>query len=59
MLAVGLDALGKAHGMRAHPGRILDTGLSRHVSAAEIAAVPVKDELGRPYTDPDRFVKTV
>lgn len=62
LFAVELDARGRKSGVRAfslHPGRILDTRLSRHMSSEEIAAVPVADVEGRPFSDPAQYVKTV
>ena len=62
LFAVGLDARGQRHGVRAfslHPGRILDTHLSRYMTSTEIAAVPVVDAEGHPFSDPALYVKTV
>ncbi|MGD0505328.1 MAG: oxidoreductase [Steroidobacteraceae bacterium] len=59
--AVGIDARGAADRIRAfslHPGRIVDTGLARHMSAAEVKAIPVADARGRAFTDPADFIKT-
>jgi NAD(P)-dependent dehydrogenase (short-subunit alcohol dehydrogenase family) len=62
LFAVSVDAFGAKDGIRAfavHPGRILATGLSRHMSEDEIRAVPTADEHGREFTDPADFIKTV
>src|SRR4029077_16267170 len=56
-----LDALGARIGVRSfslHPGRIIETSLSRHMSQVEINAVPVVDKDGREFTDPADFIKT-
>ena len=61
LFAVWLDALGADHGVRAfsvHPGRIVATGLSRSLSPEEIAAIPVADANGRPFTDPADYIKS-
>ena len=61
LFAVGIDARGAADRIRAfslHPGRIVDTGLARHMSAAEVKAIPVADARGRAFTDPADFIKT-
>jgi Dehydrogenases with different specificities (related to short-chain alcohol dehydrogenases) len=61
LFAVALDALGAQESIRAfslHPGRILATRLSRHMSEEEIKAVPVADEQGREFTDPADYIKT-
>jgi len=62
LIAVAADARGKDDGIRAfalHPGRILATNLSRHMSEAEVSAVPVADERGQPFTDPANYVKSI
>ena len=41
-----------------HPGRVLETDLSRNLSEEERRAVPVLDDSGKPFTDPDRRTKT-
>lgn len=61
LFAVGVGARGKADRIRAfslHPGRIIDTGLARHMSAAEVKAIPVADAQGRAFTDQADFIKT-
>jgi NAD(P)-dependent dehydrogenase (short-subunit alcohol dehydrogenase family) len=49
LFALELDRRGAAHGIRAfsvHPGRILDTGLVRHLSNEDLRAAGVMDEQG-------------
>ena len=61
LFAAHLDSVGKARGVRAfslHPGRVLETDLSRNLSEEERRAVPVLDDSGKPFTDPDRRTKT-
>jgi NAD(P)-dependent dehydrogenase (short-subunit alcohol dehydrogenase family) len=61
MFAVGLDARGAAHGVRAfalHPGAIV-TELSRHMSAKELAAAGAFDADGKPVADLARGLKSV
>jgi NAD(P)-dependent dehydrogenase (short-subunit alcohol dehydrogenase family) len=62
LFAVSLDTRGEAHGVRAfsvHPGGILMTGLSRHMSSEEIRATGYADDEGQPILDPARSMKTV
>ena len=61
LFAVSADARGAKDGIRAfavHPGRILSTKLTRHMSAEEVGAIPVLDQDGRPFDDPASFVKS-
>jgi NAD(P)-dependent dehydrogenase (short-subunit alcohol dehydrogenase family) len=60
LFALALDTRGRKHGVRGfslHPGQIL-TGLSRHLSADEIAAFGVLDEHGNQRLDPAVGLKT-
>lgn len=61
LFAVGADARGRAHGIRAfavHPGSIL-TNLTRHLSLQDLQAVGLRDEGGEvPATKRDHY-KTV
>jgi NAD(P)-dependent dehydrogenase (short-subunit alcohol dehydrogenase family) len=60
LFAVGLDARGKAHGVRAfsvHPGRIV-TDLARHMSIEELQKMGAVDENGRPVVDLARGMKS-
>ncbi|WP_445144091.1 oxidoreductase [Dyella sp. Tek66A03] len=60
LFAVGLDARGKAHGVRAfsvHPGRII-TDLARHMSVEELQKAGALDENGRPIVDIERGMKS-
>jgi NAD(P)-dependent dehydrogenase (short-subunit alcohol dehydrogenase family) len=62
LFAVALDARGKQDAVRAfsvHPGRIIDTGLARHMSEEELRAFPRVDEHGREFTDPADYIKNV
>lgn len=50
LFAVGLDARGATHGIRAfsvHPGRIMTTDLVRHLSSDDLRAAGLLDEHGR------------
>lgn len=50
LFALELDRRGAAHGIRAfsvHPGRILGTGLVRHLSNADLQAAGVMDDKGK------------
>jgi NAD(P)-dependent dehydrogenase (short-subunit alcohol dehydrogenase family) len=61
LFAVAADRRGLSDQIRAfsvHPGRILQTGLSRFMSDAELDAVPLVDQLGEPFTDPVDYVKS-
>lgn len=61
LFAVGLDARGRDHGVRAfalHPGTVLGP-LARHLSDEEIATFGVHDADGKVIVDPDRDLKTV
>jgi len=54
LFALDLDRRGAAHGIRAfsvHPGRIIDTGLARHLSNDELRAAGVLDEHDRVRAD--------
>lgn len=62
LFAVALDSFGKAYGLRAlslHPGGILSTGLSRHMSAEQIRKTGFVDDDGKPVLDPSRNMKTI
>jgi hypothetical protein len=62
LFALALDERTRAHGVRAfslHPGGIVDTGLGKHLSLAELQAAGVLDGNGRPVLDPSRNLKTV
>ena len=62
LFAVALDAFGKSYGVRAfslHPGGIVATGLSRHMSVEQIRNTGYVDDSGRPVLDPSRNMKTV
>lgn len=61
LFAVGLDARGKEHGVRAfsvHPGRIA-TDLARHMSVEELQKIGAMDEHGRPIVDLARGMKSL
>ncbi len=61
LFAVALDALGAPHGIRAfsvHPGGIISTDLTRHMSAAELKATGFIDDDGKPIIDPFNNKKT-
>lgn len=60
LFAVGLDARGKDHGIRAfscHPGGVI-TELTRFMSAEQLSASGFIDAEGKPVIDPDRNMKT-
>ncbi|HEY0182615.1 MAG TPA: oxidoreductase [Rhodopila sp.] len=60
LFAVGLDAIGAAHGVRAfsvHPGGII-TDLIRYMSPEELRASGAVGEDGTPVIDPDNNMKT-
>ncbi len=60
LFAVGLDARGAAHGVRAfavHPGGVI-TDLARHISPADLLASGYVDAQGNPVIDPARNMKT-
>lgn len=62
LFAVELDQRGRAEGIRAfavHPGRIIGTGLARHLDPAALRAAGALDAEGRPVLDPGRQLKTV
>ncbi|WP_454848684.1 oxidoreductase [Rhizobium binxianense] len=62
LFAVALDALGRDRGVGAfsvHPGGIVSTALSRHMTADQIRATGYVDAEGRPIIDPGRNMKTV
>jgi len=62
LFALALDERGKAHGVRAfslHPGSIVATGLSKHLSPEVLRAAGLTDEEGTPIIDPARNLKTV
>jgi NAD(P)-dependent dehydrogenase (short-subunit alcohol dehydrogenase family) len=61
LFAVGMDARGAAHGVRAfsvHPGRIA-TDLARHLSVEELQKIGALDELGHPVVDLARGMKSL
>lgn len=61
LFAVGLDARGRRHGVRAfsvHPGSILGP-LARHLSAEEIGHFGALDAQGQAVIDPARDMKNV
>ena len=61
LFALALDVRGKEHGVRAfslHPGTIIATSLSKHLSADELHATGVIDASGAPILDPARNLKT-
>ncbi|MBW7461794.1 oxidoreductase, partial [Paenibacillus sepulcri] len=62
LFTVELDKRGEADGIRAfalHPGSIVETGLSRHLSEEQLRAFGVIDEEGKPILDPSKNLKTV
>jgi NAD(P)-dependent dehydrogenase (short-subunit alcohol dehydrogenase family) len=62
LFAVTLDALGAPHGVRAfslHPGGIVATELSRHMTPEQVRATGYVDGEGRPIIDPAHGMKTV
>ena len=62
LFAVGLDARGQAAGIRAfslHPGTIVSTDLSRHVSLDDLRKAGALDEQNRPILDPSRGLKSI
>ncbi|MFG2352300.1 oxidoreductase [Streptomyces sp. NPDC048521] len=62
LFAVELDRRGRAEGVRAfavHPGRIVDTGLAKHLDQETLRAAGSVDAQGRPVRDPARQLKTV
>jgi NAD(P)-dependent dehydrogenase (short-subunit alcohol dehydrogenase family) len=62
LFALALDALGKAYGLRAfslHPGGILATALSRHMTSEQIRNTGFIDDEGKPVLDPSRNMKTI
>lgn len=62
LFAVSLDALGKAHGIRAfslHPGGMIMSGLTRHYTAEQIRASGYVDAQGRAIIDPDNNMKSL
>lgn len=62
LFAVGADARGKDHGIRAfsvHPGRIVSTNLAQFMSEKERKAIPTVDDEGRPFNAPEDFVKSI
>jgi NAD(P)-dependent dehydrogenase (short-subunit alcohol dehydrogenase family) len=61
LFALGLDARGKRHGIRAfavHPGRIV-TDLVRHMSVEELQKIGALDEHGQPIVDLARGLKSL
>jgi NAD(P)-dependent dehydrogenase (short-subunit alcohol dehydrogenase family) len=61
LFAVALDAIGTAHGVRSfsvHPGGIISTDLTRHMSEAELKATGFIDADGKPIIDPYNNKKT-
>ncbi|OCP15662.1 oxidoreductase [Ensifer sp. LC163] len=62
LFAVALDQRGKEHGIRAfslHPGGIVGTGLTRHLTVETLQAHGVLDQNGEPILDPLRDLKSV
>ncbi|GGB24343.1 oxidoreductase [Puia dinghuensis] len=62
LFAVKLDEVGKAAGIRAfslHPGTIVGTDLSRHISLDDLRRAGALDENDQPILDPSRGLKTV
>ncbi|HEY4203280.1 MAG TPA: oxidoreductase [Devosiaceae bacterium] len=60
LFAVGLDARGRSHGVRAfsvHPGGVI-TELAKYLSADELIASGFVDADMRPVIDPERNMKT-
>ena len=61
LFATALDARGKDHGIRAfslHPGGIVGTGLTRHLSVETLQAHGALDDKGEPILDSSRDLKT-
>jgi len=61
LFATALDARGKEDGIRAlsvHPGGIVGTGLTRHMSVETLQAHGALDDKGEPILDPSRDLKT-
>lgn len=62
LFALELDKRGSKEGIRAfslHPGSILGTGLSVHLTKEELLAAGVIDENGKPILDASRGLKTI
>jgi len=62
LFAVALDERGQANGVRAfslHPGRIIDTALSRYMTEEELAPYRPRDMEQRDVTNPEDYVKNV
>ncbi|WP_315074661.1 oxidoreductase [uncultured Clostridium sp.] len=62
LFSVSIDERGKDEGIRAfslHPGSIVNTGLSRHMSQEQLRATGVIDNEGKPILDLSRNMKTV
>ncbi|MCV9963150.1 SDR family NAD(P)-dependent oxidoreductase [Pararhizobium sp. BT-229] len=62
LLAVAVDERGKEQGIRAfslHPGGIVGTGLTSHLSVETLQAHGVLDANGEPILDPSRDLKSV
>ncbi|HVU97682.1 MAG TPA: oxidoreductase [Puia sp.] len=62
LFAVKLDEIGQAAGIRAfslHPGTIVGTDLSRHISLEDLRRTGVLDEQDRPILDASRGLKTI
>jgi len=62
LFAMAFDQRGKAHGVHAfslHPGSIVSTGLSKHVSPELLRAAGLVDDGGNPIIDPAKNQKTV
>lgn len=60
LFALGLDARGQAHGVRAfsvHPGGVI-TDLTKYMTAEALRASGFVDTDGRPVIDPERNMKT-
>lgn len=62
LFALALDERAQADGIRAfslHPGSIVGTGLSKHVTHEELLAFGAIDEAGERVLDPSRQLKTI
>ncbi|MGW7253495.1 oxidoreductase [Streptomyces sp. NPDC054834] len=62
LFAAELDRRGMSQGVRAfslHPGRIVDTGLAKHLAEDALLAAGAVDAEGRPVRDPTRQMKTI
>ena len=62
LFALEIDKRGKENNLRAfsvHPGAIIDTGLSKHISSGDLISAGVLNEQGVPVLDPAKNLKTV